>query len=694
MNKMFNFNIMPYNRSGRAGGKSVSMVGMLVLLLAASFFVTSCIDGDTDIVTETETVPVTVPGPTVTVPETVPVTVPETVPVTVPGPTMYICPDENATEVADRADCPPSPDELCEEGTAEADDLEGSSFDDYICGLAGDDTITAGGGNDTLEGGADNDTLRGGAGNDVIKGDAGDDKLYSGGGNDRLYGGEGSDELIVQGGDNMLDGGEDMDGQDMDIAIYLETGGVSANLARQTATHLAAVGSTDPFAAPGGGVDTLMNIENVKGSHMFDILIGDGEDNLLKGLDGPDHIAGGAGDDKIIPNRPMPPALNATEDGLAEGETTPANTEATDVDTINGGDDVDTVSYEGEAATFDDQANNVAVRDLSVNLADTVVPAVEDNPATPTNEAVPAHITATLGTIADRIVVENKGTKEEPMWVSTIENVIGGGGADTITGDARDNELTGGPGADVIAGGKGNDIVNADDADTDLDGGTGLLAEDDEDTADVDESTAGDMDVLSYAGVTEDTDTTNNTPTPTPDGVEVTISNDDAGSGIRGFEQVIGSPLNDTFTAPAEGGVTIMGGGGADTINGAAGKDTLMGGAGADDINGGAEADVLNGGPGEDTLTGQDGGDVFVLFAGEGPDTIDDYMPDEADEEIHLKNFPSGTTAVVALSDTSTAVIMVGDDVLFKFTAHGAVTLDQIVADLKKTGSIVFVQPN
>ena len=46
---MFKFNGMPYKRSGRAGGKSVSMIGMLVLLLAALLVLPSCDD-------ETETV--------------------------------------------------------------------------------------------------------------------------------------------------------------------------------------------------------------------------------------------------------------------------------------------------------------------------------------------------------------------------------------------------------------------------------------------------------------------------------------------------------------------------------------------------------------------------------------------------------------------------------------------------------------
>ena len=330
MNKMFNFNGMQYKRSGHAGGKSVSMVSVLVLLLAALLVLPSCFDGDTETVTETETQ--CYDGDTAAPGETCP---------DPPGPPDPEIMTEIHTQCLDGTTAGPGqtcldPVEMCEEGTAEADDLEGSSFEDYICGLGGGDTITAGAGNDTLSGGPGNDTLRGGAGNDMIKGDAGDDKLYSGAGDDRLYGGEGDDELIVQGGDNMLDGGTDMDGEDMDIAIYLETGGVRANLASNSAKHLPAPAtvSGDPFAAPGGGEDTLMNIENVKGSHMPDILIGDGENNILKGLDGADNIAGGAGDDTIIPNRPMPPAtVGDPPDALAEGETTPAD----GIDTINGG---------------------------------------------------------------------------------------------------------------------------------------------------------------------------------------------------------------------------------------------------------------------------------------------------------------------------------------------------------------------
>ena len=51
-------------------------------------------------------------------------------------------------------------------------------------------------------------------------------------------------------------------------------------------------------------MDTLTNIENVKGTHGDDTITGDEHANLLKGLDGNDTINGLAGDDTILPNRP------------------------------------------------------------------------------------------------------------------------------------------------------------------------------------------------------------------------------------------------------------------------------------------------------------------------------------------------------------------------------------------------------
>ena len=65
------------------------------------------------------------------------------------------------------------------------------------------------------------------------------------------------------------------------------------------------------------------------------------------------------------------------------------------------------------------------------------------------------------------IKVVNIGTEDEAKIVSTIENVVGGFGEDTLTGDARANTLKGG-GGDTLRG----EAKRREDNDT-LDGGAG-----------------------------------------------------------------------------------------------------------------------------------------------------------------------------------------------------------------------------
>ncbi len=78
------------------------------------------------------------------------------------------------------------------------------------------------------------------------------------------------------------------------------------------------------------------------------------------------------------------------------------------------------------------------------------------------NDAVPgviAHVAATTtDNVTDMIkVVDESMEEDEEKLVSTIENVTGGAGGDTLTGDARANTLKGGGGTDTLDGGGGND---------------------------------------------------------------------------------------------------------------------------------------------------------------------------------------------------------------------------------------------
>ena len=150
------------------------------------------------------------------------------------------------------------------------EDASGSGFDDVIVGSDADNIILGRGGDDAIEGGAGDDVLYG---DDDYIWETGDDVLIGGDGNDYLYGGRGAD---------VLDGG---DGSDTVAYHYSVTGGVTINLATQTASDGDAEG------------DVIRNFENVEGTRNQDVLIGDANDYQIWGSEGGDFIDGGAGTD-------------------------------------------------------------------------------------------------------------------------------------------------------------------------------------------------------------------------------------------------------------------------------------------------------------------------------------------------------------------------------------------------------------
>lgn len=141
--------------------------------------------------------------------------------------------------------------------------IQGGSADDIIRGFGGDDELRGGGGADRIEGGEGADLLFGEDGNDRLIGGNGDDRLHGGAGNDRLEGGAGSD-----------------------WALYDAGAAVTVNLASGVAT--------------GQGSDTLLSIENVRGSSFNDVLIGNSSANILAGNGGSDVLTGGGGADVFV----------------------------------------------------------------------------------------------------------------------------------------------------------------------------------------------------------------------------------------------------------------------------------------------------------------------------------------------------------------------------------------------------------
>ena len=170
--------------------------------------------------------------------------------------------------------------------------------DDLIMAGAGNDKVMAGAGDDEAHGGAGDDTLFGGAGGDALHGDAGNDALFGGQGSDRF-------ELADGFGEDSIDGGEDVGGDDRDV---IDAGALSSGI---DVTY-----SGDEAGRLASGTDgaRFKNIEAIEGSAQADrmdagasrsgtTLSGGGGDDRLTGGAGDDTLLGGAGHDTITGGR-------------------------------------------------------------------------------------------------------------------------------------------------------------------------------------------------------------------------------------------------------------------------------------------------------------------------------------------------------------------------------------------------------
>ena len=190
---------------------------------------------------------------------------------------------------------------------------------------------------------------------------------------------------------------------------------------------------------------------------------------------------------------------------------------------------------------------------------------------------------------------------------NALNNEITGGDLDdTLSGLGGDDTLKGGLGADSLSGGDGNDeLLGGDDNDTltggigadELDGGAGadnMTGGDGNDIYEVDD--AGDV-VVEAAGASSGTDR-----------VDSSIT------------YVLGANV-ENLTLTGNAAINGTGNDVANVINGNGGANQLFGGGDTDTLSGGAGNDLLDGGTGNDTLAGGDNNDTII--GGAGNDTID-----------------------------------------------------------------------
>jgi len=430
------------------------------------------------------------------------------------------------------------------------------ALNENAVGTEGPDTYQGGAGNDTYSGLGSRDIIRGGPGNDLLIAGDGDDDVNGQDGADTIQGGNGNDFMQGGPGDDRLDGGLGFG----DAANYADaTSAVSIDL---RITSAQAVGGNL-------GIDTLVQIESLRGSAFGDLLIGNELGNYLVGNAGDDTISGQAGDDNLEGGAgdDLLEGGAGNDNAVYESATSgvAVNLALPGAQDVGGGRGFDTlVSIEGIVGS---NFNDTLTGDAGTNFFEGHAGDDVIDGAGGFDQAY--YIRATGGVTIDLAVQSPQaiGAGQGTDTLISVESLRGSQFADTLSGDG---------GVNTLAGDGGNDL---------LDGRGGI------DTAEYFSATSSVTVNLSISGAQ-------------------LVSAEQGSDALLNFENVGGSAVfSDTLTGDG-GPNTLLGRGGDDILSGLGGNDNLVGGLGADSLTGGDGSDVLQGEAGSDSIDGGAGIDL------------------------------------------------------------------------------------
>jgi len=528
------------------------------------------------------------------------------------------------------------------------DNITGSSDNDVITGSS----LVGTGAYSLSSGGFTQATLMGGGG---------DDTLSSGGGNYWLDGGAGNDRLIGTGSTFAV-----ADYADSSAAVTVTLKGTSTGTAIGTAT----------------GTDSLINIENVYGSSLNDVLVGDYKANTLWGASGNDTIIGGGGGDYLDGG--------AGTDLLSYASVTAGMTIDMSAGTALGGD-----------GTTDTLLNFEQVVGSSLNdtiISSTGLSALDGGSGTD-------EISYKTAAFASGVTVDLQNG--EAYWsggsqsLTNFENIRGSAGNDTLIGDGNANVIRTGGGSDNIdGGGSTGDWVYFDDlgaaVTADLTGGTAIYSAGTDHIVNVENLYGSSLNDVLTSG--------------SGSGTLVGASGDDVLTAAGTADLLLGDTAtdalsggNDTLIAGGSGGHTLYGGGGndllrissgstANTLFGGSGNDVLVdGGSGSNTLLGGDGADTLYAGSGSDTLSGGSGGDVLYGSAGSlGSATL---LGDDGDDTLTAG---AGTDILLGGVGNDTLIGGAGSSTLFGGSGNDSLIggTGTVVADYADASGPVTVTLN
>jgi Ca2+-binding RTX toxin-like protein len=267
---------------------------------------------------------------------------------------------------------------------------------------------------------SDIETVKGSSGVDTITGTAGAQTIHGGPGNDVLAGGLGADILNGNDGDDTFDELGDPASADGDV-LNGNAGSDTVDYSARTEIIEVALDTVADDGEDAEADKVSVDVENVITGSGADIIVGSTVANRLEGGAGTDTISGGDGDDVLVGGDDA--------DTLSGGKGNDTFVESLDVAALNGADEM--VGNDGvDTVTYADRSNAVDV----------------------TMDAT--------GTVGSLVGTASGEATEADLVGADIENLIGGAGGDTLTGNALDNTIEGGADVDTLNGLGGDDVLD------------------------------------------------------------------------------------------------------------------------------------------------------------------------------------------------------------------------------------------
>ncbi|GAB3469988.1 hypothetical protein GCM10027398_19210 [Azotobacter salinestris] len=355
------------------------------------------------------------------------------------------------------------------EGTDASDTLSGSNAPELILGKGGDDSLRGEGGDDILDGGAGRDMLRGGLGADVFRFSLREDshRTSSEGFIDWIIDFNPSQDRIDLSALGFTGLG---DGHDGTLAVQENSAGTLTYLKSFEAD---AEGRRFEITLPGNfaglldsgnlifepvALEGTEDNDNLQGSPVAEILVGQGGDDRLHGAGGNDLLDGGAGRDRLAGSSGADVFRFSSHDHSYRTDSKSFADRIFDFDPDQDRIDLSPLGFTGLgdghdgtlAVRVNDAGTRTYLKSFEVDAEGRRFEIVLD------------------GDLSDRLdggnvlfaplAIEDTGAGDSLIGSSVAEILVGHGGDDRLHGAGGDDLLDGGLGRDSLIGGTGADL--------------------------------------------------------------------------------------------------------------------------------------------------------------------------------------------------------------------------------------------